>query len=304
MMDSSSLQRVYASDGTALAYRQIGPPTAPLTVVFSHGFCLTMDAWLPQARHLSTALGDTVRLVLYDHRGHGHSDTPDDHATYTLNQLGDDLATIITSLSFNTPVVLVGHSMGGMAALSFAARHPEMVRRIAGIGLISTAAGRLDACGLGRALATPAVPLMQYCARQAPGITSRLWSLARNTIAPLLGVPVTANPTLHANQTCCRMISDTPIATIAALLSTFRTHDETAALPRLAHLPAFVACGSADRITPLQHSLDLAAALPGAEFLQVPGAGHMLELERPQQVNDGLLRLIARIQNNHVMAHA
>ena len=100
------------------------------------------------------------------------------------------------------------------------------------------------------------------------------------------------------------MISHTPITTIAALLATFRTHDESAALPKLAHLPAFVACGSADRITPVQHSLDLAAALPNAEFLQVPGAGHMLELERPQQVNDGLLRLVARAQHQHVVAHA
>jgi pimeloyl-ACP methyl ester carboxylesterase len=100
------------------------------------------------------------------------------------------------------------------------------------------------------------------------------------------------------------MISRTPITTIAALLTTFRTHDETAALPRLAHLPAFVACGSDDKITPVQHSLDLAAALPGAEFLQVPGAGHMLELERPQQVNAGLLRLVARAQNDRALAHA
>lgn len=303
-MNNPVLQRIRAADGTALAYRQIGPPTAPLTVVFLHGFCLTMDAWLPQARHLSAALGNTARLVLYDHRGHGHSDVPADHATYTLAQLGDDLASIITSLSPDRPVVLVGHSMGGMAALSFAARHPEMVRQIAGIGLISTAAGRLDTCGLGRALATPAVPLMQYCTRLAPGIAARMWALARNTIAPLVGVPVTANQTLHANQACCRMISRTPITTIAALLTTFRTHDETAALPSLAHLPAFVACGSDDKITPLQHSLDLAAALPGAELLQVPGAGHMLELERPHQVNAGLLRLVARAQRNRVMAHA
>lgn len=303
-MNSPVLQRIRASDGTELAYREIGPPSAPLTVVFSHGFCLTMDAWLPQVRHLSAALGSTARLVLYDHRGHGHSDAPADYATYTLAQLGDDLASIIAALSPDRPVVLVGHSMGGMAALSFTARHPEMAHQLAGIGLISTAAGRLDTCDLGRALATPAVPLMQYCTRLAPGIASRMWRLARNTIAPLMGVPVTVNQTLHANQTCCRMISRTPITTIAALLTTFRTHDETAALPRLAHLPAFVACGSDDKITPLQHSLDLAAALPEAEFLQVAGAGHMLELARPQQVNDGLLRLIARTRQRSVLVNA
>lgn len=303
-MDDIALQHLYASDGTALAYRQIGPTTAPITIVFSHGFCLTMDAWLPQARHLSVVLGDTARLVLYDHRGHGHSEAPADHATYTLDQLGDDLAVIVDTLSPDSPVVLVGHSMGGMAVLSFAAHHPEMLDRIAGVGLISTAAGRLDACGLGRALGTPAVPLMQYCARHAPGLASQIWSLARNTVAPLLGIPITISPMLHANQACCRMISHTPIATIAALLATFRTHDESAALPTLAHLPALVACGGADRITPMQHSLDLVAALPNAEFLQAPGAGHMLELERPRLVNDGLLRLVTRAQHRHAMTPA
>ncbi|MDD4865593.1 MAG: alpha/beta hydrolase [Mycobacterium sp.] len=293
-MDELQTRTIRASDGTRLAVREIGPAHAPVTVVFSHGFCLTMDAWLPQSRHLAGELGDTARLVFYDQRGHGRSEIPADPTSYTLPQLGDDLNSVIQAAGGTGRVVLVGHSMGGMTILSYAARHPETLARVAGVGLISTAAAHLSSCGIGRALDTPVVPLLHFAARRAPALTGRAWSVVRQSIAPVLGIPVTALPVVQANQLCCRMIGSTPILTIAALLAAFRAHDQTDAVAKLAHLPALVACGEADLITPMRHSLDLASRLPHAELVRVPRAGHMLELESPRLVSNALVRLIAR----------
>lgn len=296
-MEGIRTQIVRASDGTALAVREVGPPNAPLTLVFSHGFCLNMDAWAPQQHRLMRELGDEVRLVFYDHRGHGASGDADP-GTYTLAQLGDDLDTVLCETAPTGRVVLAGHSMGGMVILAFAAQHPETVRRVAGVALIATAADQLDACGLGRALRTPLVPLMHLAARTSPWLAGQLWALARNGLAPLLGIPVTKCPTLQANQHCCRMIGDTSIATIVAFLMAFRAHDQRRGLQALAHLPAVVACGEFDQITPMRHSEALAAALPHADLLRVPRAGHMLELERPGLVSSALAGLITRIRHH------
>lgn len=297
-MDKFHTDLISASDGTQLAVRQVGPLDADVTVIFSHGFCLTMDAWLPQCHHLSGELGDTARLVFYDQRGHGQSHTPADPGTYTLAQLGDDLNSVITAVARSRRVVLVGHSMGGMAIMTFAAQHPESLAAIAGVGLISTAAGQLARCGIGRALNTPAVPLLHYAARHAPWITSHTWAAVRRAVAPALGIPVAASPVVRANQVCCQMVSETPILTVAALLTEFRHHNQMSAIAKFAHLPALVACGEADPVTPLQHSLDLAAQLPNAELVRVPRAGHMLELERPHLISEAILRLITRARGS------
>jgi pimeloyl-ACP methyl ester carboxylesterase len=71
-------------------------------------------------------------------------------------------------------------------------------------------------------------------------------------------------------------------------------HDERAALEVLGQVPAVVLIGEADRLIPPRLSTDLAAAIPGAELIRVPGAGHVVILERPDIVNDAIDSLIAR----------
>ncbi|ORB76775.1 alpha/beta fold hydrolase, partial [Mycobacterium timonense] len=163
-MGAAKLRIVHANDGTAIAVREVGPDDAPVKVVFSHGFCLNMNAWAPQQRHLVRDLGSDVKLVFYDHRGHGASAAANP-ATYTLPTLAGDLNSVVPeTTSPHERSVLVGHSMGGMTILAFAARYPQTLQRVGGVGLISTVAAGLDTCGLGRALRTPAVPLLHLAA--------------------------------------------------------------------------------------------------------------------------------------------
>ena len=115
---------VVASDGTALHVEVEDPPQGSiadreddgLTVIFCHGYALEEDSWHYQRRDLR-ALG---RLVFWDQRSHGRSGRgPAENAT--IDQLGRDLAAVIEATATTGPIILVGHSMGGMTVMSYAA---------------------------------------------------------------------------------------------------------------------------------------------------------------------------------------
>ncbi len=278
---------VEATDGTPLAVSQTGPTDAPLNIVFSHGLALSHHVWTPQCRHFARLFGAQTHLVFYDQRGHGNSHEPRGLPTgYTIAQIGADLATVISGTCPHGPVVAVGHSLGGMAILAMAHHQPAIAGRLAGVGLISTAACQLATAGLGRALNTPAVPLLEHIVDYAPRITHRAWNIVRAAAGPALGVPVT--------RTADR--SDTvSIRALIGILSALRDHDETAGLATLKDLSCLVACGEADPVTPLQHSLTLCKHLPKARLLTAARAGHMLPLERPRLINDALAAMAAAL---------
>ena len=112
--------------------------TSP-TLVFVHGYALNLDCWHFQRE----AFRGKHRMAFYDQRSHGRSERSDrEHAT--IDQLGDDLASVIEEVAPKGDVVLVGHSMGGMSIIALAERHPELfAKRVKGVALISTTAGGL-----------------------------------------------------------------------------------------------------------------------------------------------------------------
>src|SRR3954447_12647978 len=128
---------VVADDGVRLHVEVDGISDAPLTIVFVHGFTLSMDCWHFQRRDLR----DLGRLVFYDQRSHGASGrSARKHST--IDQLGRDLGVVIDELAPSGPIVLVGHSMGGMTVLALADQRPELFGpRVIGVALVGTAAG-------------------------------------------------------------------------------------------------------------------------------------------------------------------
>ena len=126
LLDADRSCVVTTPDGVPLAVREVGPEDAPLTVVFAHGFCLRMGSFHFQRARLTEEWGPQVRMVFYDQRGHGQSGeaSPD---TYTVEQLGQDLESVLAVMVPRGPVVLVGHSMGGMTVLSHAQAVPAAV---------------------------------------------------------------------------------------------------------------------------------------------------------------------------------
>ena len=111
------------------------------TVVFSHGYTLSLRSWVFQRRAL-TAAG--YRVVVWDQRGHGRSGTGSKESA-NIDQLGRDLARVIAEAAPEGPLVLVGHSMGGMTMMSLAVDHHALIReRVVAAAFIATSPGSLD----------------------------------------------------------------------------------------------------------------------------------------------------------------
>jgi pimeloyl-ACP methyl ester carboxylesterase len=99
-----------------------------------------------------------------------------------------------------------------------------------------------------------------------------------------------------------RMMHDTPIATMVEFLHALEVHDEVAALSTLAKVPTLIACGDHDLLTPMEQSQQMAAQLPNAELVIVGGAGHLVQLEQPEAINEALVRLVERATPSKLVA--
>jgi pimeloyl-ACP methyl ester carboxylesterase len=289
---------VRAGDGTQLHVEQVGPDSAPLTVVFCHGYAQELAVWHYQRKAFA---GDDVRCVFWDQRSHGHSSRgPAENAT--IDQLGRDLLAVLDAVAATGPVVLVGHSMGGMTVMALADAHPELFGpRITGVALIGTSTGKLADATFG----LPAV-LMPVTRRALPWLTRGV----RRRPAPFekgrrLGTDLAfliaryeafgdrdVSPALV--QFVEQMTARTRIDVIAEFYDTFTTHDKLAALDVLRSVQTLVLVGGKDRVTPPEHSELIADVVPGAELVVLDGAGHMVQLEQPEATTRHLRALLGR----------
>ena len=288
--------RVVASDGTALHVEVDGNPDAPLTVVFAHGFTLRMDAFHFQRRDLA----DAARLVFYDHRSHGASGRSDP-ARCTIDQLGSDLDAVLQAVAPAGPVVLVGHSMGGMTILALADQRPDLFgERIVGVALLSTSTGEIAKEIVGvpgwiSRLVNPVVPRGAQLVRKRATVIERGRRVGSDfgfIVTRYLSYGPDVPPSLVAFME--QMLLDTPIEVMSQFFDTFLSHDKLTALDVLREVPVLISCGTRDVLTPLSHSEVMAARPPAAELQVLDGAGHMAKLERHPEVNAALRRLFDR----------
>lgn len=294
---------VTTDDGVQLAVRDVGPADAPLTVVFVHGFCLRMSSFHFQRTRLSEELGSQVRMIFYDQRGHGWSQTasPD---TYTMPQLGQDLNAVLRATVPHGLVVLVGHSMGGMAVLAHARQFPQHYgTRIVGAALISTARKAVALSPLGEILQNPALEAVRFGARYAPKLVHRARRASRGVIGPILRAASYGNEETSPSVVAFseEMMHTTPVPTLVGFLHALEVHDESTGLDTLTDIPTLIACGDHDLITPDGYSRAMAAQLWDCELVIVPGAGHLVQLEEPDVIDDALARLIERVTPRKMM---
>jgi pimeloyl-ACP methyl ester carboxylesterase len=296
LLDADRSIVVTTADGVPLAVREVGPQHAPLTVVFAHGFCLRMGAFYFQRARLTEQWGSQVRTVFYDQRGHGQSGEAAPES-YTVEQLGKDLDAVLTVMAPRGPVVLVGHSMGGMTVLSHARQFPQRYpTRVVGAAMIASAAEGVSRSPLGEILKNPALEAARFAGRRAPKTLHRARGAASSVIGPILRAASYGDEEISPSVVAFseRMMHDTPIATLLEFLHALEVHDETAGLPALAKVPTLIACGERDLLTPVEHSRQMAARLPNAELVVVGGAGHLVQLEEPEAINEALVRLVER----------
>ncbi|MCW2884826.1 MAG: hypothetical protein QOE54_6045 [Streptosporangiaceae bacterium] len=305
---------VVADDGLPLHVEIDGDDKAPLTVVFTHGYCLNQDSWHYQRRDLGRDQAG-LRMVFWDQRSHGRSGrSKPTHAT--IDQTGSDLHAVLrATVRQGEPVVLVGHSMGAMTIMALADKHPELFgdpqavtahgrgdgARVIGILMANTSSGDLSEMTLG-------LPLMlaKVVRPLAPGVIRSLsrraefvdWTRQAGADLAFIMIRRMGFADKHVSPTMVdfveQMIRGTTIDVIAEFYPTLMGHDKVKALEVLGRVPTVVLTGGADRLTPAAHGRAIAEAIPDTELIEVAEAGHLLPLEYPGIVTAAIRRLIGR----------
>lgn len=231
-------------------------------VVFLHGAGGTHQHWLYQVRGLPQ-----TATYAPDLPGHGRSRGPgrDRIAAY-----GDWLVAFLDGVGLDR-AVLTGHSMGGGIALDVALRYPD---RVAGLGLVAT--------GARMAVAPALLERLQQDPEAAAGFIAG-WSFGPEATEEMVRqgrrqLQQARPEVLHGDFVAC---------------DAFDVREHLGEI--LA--PAFVLCGTQDRMTPAKYAPALRDALPNGTLYLVEGAGHMVLLEQPQAVTGALLGLLQRLDS-------
>jgi pimeloyl-ACP methyl ester carboxylesterase len=310
------LRRVAAvptQDGALLHAVVDGSDDAPVTVVLAHGWTLAQAAWDDVAELLATRIAaGALRLIRYDQRGHGRSTWgryADDVGELTIDQLGADLGELLDELAPEGPVVLAGHSMGGMTIMCLAAARPELFGdRVRGVALVSTSGGDLAPAGrtLAERLQLKLAPGMVTVAIGGARAVERMRQLLPPThprhqkmVRELLYGPDASDEMVVAGA---EIMHACTVRAFAAFYPALGAHDKRTELHALRSVPVEILVGDADRLTPQRHSRQLADALPDARLHLVERTGHMLTQERPQLVVDAIERLLAAAAEDRAAA--
>lgn len=279
---------VVAEDGAHVAWRGAG---SGRPIVFVHGITLDGHIW----KYQTVALADRFHVITVDQRGHGESSTT--VGITSSRRLGGDLAAVLCGLDLEDAIV-VGHSLGGIAALRCLLDHAEARSRTAGMVLVST-------LGTSRVLSNAWLPVLGRLPLPVEAVEELLLKVGSMMLPPAVRVVMAS---AHLGRLATRFalgrgapegavagthaaISATPgrvLRDILGGLADYHTHDE------LQHLdvPALVVCGNLDLVTPLPLSQHLASSLPDAQLAVLEGAGHMPMWEQPD-VLSGLIACFA-----------
>ncbi|MEU0162379.1 alpha/beta hydrolase [Streptomyces sp. NPDC006261] len=290
-----------ASDGTRRRRLFGRRAPAPVTVVFSHGYCLGQDSW-----HFQRAvLRGLVRAVYWDQRSHGRSERGRAQAqgvALGIDQLGRDLKAVIDAAAPEGRIVLVGHSMGGMTMMALADQYPALIRdRVAAVAFVGTSSGKLGEVNFGLPVAgVRAVRRVLPGVLRALGTQAELVEKGRRATADLFAGLIKrysfssrdVDPAVA--RFAERLIESTPIDVVAEFYPAFTEHDKSGALPAFRDVPVLILAGEKDLVTPSSHSEAIADVLTEAELILVPDAGHLVMLEHPETVTDRLADLLVR----------
>lgn len=297
--DDGTLLHVEVEDADpALIARHGG--AEELTVVLSHGYALSMDSWHFQRK----ALRGRYRLVLWDQRGHGRSATGP-AGSATIDQVGADLGAVLDAVAPTGPLVLVGHSMGGMTVMALAEQRPELfAQRVLGVGLVATSAGGLSDNDFGLARFGRSIQRLAPGALRALSYTPKLVERTRRIGSDLEAVFVRhysyASPVSpQLLRFTAAMIASTRLEVIGDFMPTFTAHDKRKALAALEGREVLVIVGDHDLMTPAKHSAAIVELLPHAEHVVVRDAGHLVMLEHPEVVSGHLGELVERSLRSH-----
>lgn len=242
--------------GLTMHYRAAGPAGAP-RVVLLNSLGTDCRIW----DDLISALGDRVRTLRYDERGQGLTDSPP--GPYSIREHAEDLLGLLDHLGW-ARVVLCGLSIGGMIAMETCRRRPHAVR---GMVLSDTA----DVIG----------PAEFWDGRMAEVREKGPASIAGPVVERWFGTWYREKRSVQARG-WANLLARVPIEGYLGSCAALRDADLGAHLAEL-QVPAVCVCGSEDASTTPATVRSLASRLPDAEYVEIPGAGHLVPVERPAE---------------------
>ncbi|MFE5321399.1 alpha/beta fold hydrolase [Paenibacillus sp. NPDC056579] len=262
-------KKVVELDGLRLAYQEKGKGQA---VVLLHGFCGSSAYW----NELLPLLPETSRFITPDLRGHGDSGAPE--GTYTMEAIADDIAQLIERLELGRTIVL-GHSLGGYAALALAERRPEL---LAGFGLIhSTAYPDSEEGKQGRLKSIQTI--------KEKGLPTFI-----DGLIPKLFAPAHVQSMPEAVQEAIRIGNGTSPEGAVNTLEGMRTRPDRRAVLEQAQVPVLLLAGEHDQIIPVERTFTAS----GDRIIQrtVAGAGHMSMMESPSELATAVVSFAAAVK--------
>jgi 3-oxoadipate enol-lactonase len=246
-------------DGRHLHYLDegSGPP-----VVLLHGFPLNSEMWEPQVGSLS----GRFRLVVPDLAGFGASDPPADPLAQTVEAYADDVVALVDHLAI-APVTLVGLSMGGYVAFALLRHRPELVGALV---LADTRAGA-DA---------PANRESRTAQQEHLAGGGDTDSLVDRLAEAVVGKSTTRRE--QALDTTRRLAAANPVPGWIAALEAMKQRPDVAGELGAIAVPTLVMVGEQDALTPTEVAVSMQGAIPGAQLVIIPDAGHLSSLENPE----------------------
>ena len=282
-MRSETVQRLSRPDGSVLQVEFFGPEDGQ-PIILSHGWGPNSTIWYYAKRHLS----DRFRVIVWDLPGLGKSTKPHNN-DHSVEKYARDLEAVV-SIAGDKPVILLGHSMGGMINLTFCRLFPEQLgTRVAGLILVDTTyTNPVKTCilsGLVRKLQKPLLEPVLY-------LTTLLWPLAwamtwlsylNGSLYISVELSGFTGDETRGQLSFAGLLSalGSPEVLARGTLGMFK-FDETDTLAKI-HVPVLVICGDVDIATKPVASDRMIAELPNAERFTLQPGGHMALMERNQQ---------------------
>jgi pimeloyl-ACP methyl ester carboxylesterase len=247
------------------------------TLLLVHGFPLTHAMWQPQIDFFFKY----CRVIAPDLRGFGGTNLPAGDSS--MEQMADDLAALLDALQIREPVIFCGLSMGGYIGWEFFRKHRS---RLAGLIQCDTRA-------------IPDTPEVAKGRRiLAAKVLAEGAKVAADSMMPKLFSPQTPEEQAHLLDSIRQMIERNSAAGIAAALEGLATRRDSRPLLPQIDVPALVIVGEHDAISTVDEMREFSAQIPGAEFVEVPSAGHLSTLENPTVANAAIKRFLDRLDRS------
>lgn len=245
-------------------------------VLLVHGFPLDHSMWDSQI----AALSKSARVIAPDLRGFGQSSLAagDGERGVSMEAYADDLAELLVAIGVNEPIVLAGFSLGGYVAWQFVRKHGHRLRGL--VQCDTRAIADNDESRAGR------LKMAENIAEWGSGRVMEM-------MGPKLFAPATFETKPEIVAAVRKVIeASAPPAIAAAQRGMAARPDVTAMLPHII-VPTLVLVGEHDAISSAAEMKGIADAIPGAEYVVIPKAGHMTTMEEPEAVNAALGRFVA-----------